>query len=80
VTARTLQRRLQSEGTSFAALLDTLRGELALTYLGQERRVGEIALLLGFSDASTFHHAFKRWTGTTPERYRASPVSRDEDA
>jgi AraC-like DNA-binding protein len=75
VTARTLQRRLQDEGTSFGALLDKLRGELALAYLGEGRAVGEIAWLLGFANASAFHHAFKRWTGTTPERYRASPRS-----
>jgi len=75
VTARTLQRRLQHEGTSFGALLDKLRSELALAYLGEGRAVGEIAWLLGFSNATAFHHAFKRWTGTTPERHRASPRS-----
>jgi AraC-like DNA-binding protein len=34
--------------------------------------------MLGFSNPTAFHHAFKRWTGTTPERYRASPGAPDE--
>jgi AraC-like DNA-binding protein len=78
VTARTLQRRLRAEGTSFVELLDTLRSELALLYLGQQRGIGEIAWMLGFSNPTAFHHAFKRWTGTTPERYRASSGAPDD--
>jgi AraC-like DNA-binding protein len=32
--------------------------------------VQEIAWLLGYAEPSAFHHAFKRWTGTTPEQAR----------
>lgn len=72
VSARTLQRRLGERGTSFAALVDALRRELALEYLDQGVAVQEVAFLLGYAEASAFHHAFKRWTGRTPERARAS--------
>jgi AraC-like DNA-binding protein len=76
ISARTLQRRLHADGTSFGALLDALRCELALGYLQEQRGVMEIAMLIGFSDGSAFHHAFKRWTGTTPERYRNAALPR----
>jgi AraC-like DNA-binding protein len=71
-SARTLQRRLRADGTTFAALVDALRRELAQEYLAQRMPVQEIAHLLGYAEPSAFHHAFKRWTGTTPERARAA--------
>ena len=76
VPARTLQRRLKSEGTTFAERVDEVRRELAERYL-RDRRLGvqEVAFLLGFSDVSAFHRAFVRWTGTTPSRYRESVAS-----
>lgn len=76
MSARSLQRRLQSEGTSFAEVLSELRRDLALRYLQDPRiYVGEVAFLLGFLDVTAFHRAFKRWTGSTPAEYRRS-VSR----
>jgi len=71
MSARTLQRKLQAEGTSHQELLDEMRRELALRYLRQpEMAVCEVAYLLGFSESSAFHRAFKRWTGTTPNEFR----------
>ncbi|MGZ3416901.1 MAG: AraC family transcriptional regulator [Polyangiales bacterium] len=68
---RTLQRRLRDEGTTFDALLDDVRRDLAQRYLGDARMtVQETAFLLGFSDVAAFHRAFVRWTGKTPARYR----------
>lgn len=74
MTRRTLQRRLQDEGTSFEDVCDGLRKNLAERYLG-ERRLGvqETAFLLGYSDVSAFHRAFVRWTGVTPSRFRSRP-------
>lgn len=75
---RTLQRRLREEGTSFAELVDCLRREMAVEYLDKQMSVGEIAWLLGYSEPSAFHHAFKRWTGVTPEQARTARTDRGE--
>lgn len=69
--ARTLQRRLKAEGTSFAQMVDGLRRDLSERYLRDKRlSVQETAFLLGFSDVSAFHRAFVRWTGQTPRRFQ----------
>lgn len=71
VSNRTLQRKLREEGTSFSALLQDTRSQLARKYLGRgSRSVVETAYLLGFSEPSTFSRAFKRWTGMAPAEYR----------
>lgn len=68
---RTLERRLEEEGTTFKAQLDELRQRLALGYVaGSELALSEIAFLLGYSQAAAFHRAFKRWTAQTPLEYR----------
>lgn len=72
-TKRSLQRRLQSEGTSFGAELERVRQDLAASYLSQEDlRIEEIALLLGFRDPNSFYRAFQGWTGMTPRAARAT--------
>jgi len=54
------------------ALLDDLRHRLALRYLTDPKiAIGEVAYLLGYSEPSAFHRAFKRWTGVTPAEARA---------
>ena len=80
VSTRTLQRRLQAEGTSFAEVIDALRSELAREYLSRELPVQEIAWLLGYAEPSAFHHAFKRWTGMTPEQARGTRNARGTNA
>jgi AraC-like DNA-binding protein len=68
---RTLQRRLQAEGTSYRAVLDEVREELARHYLAHSRiSHTEIALLLGFADPNSFYRAFHDWTGRTPDTVR----------
>jgi AraC-like DNA-binding protein len=72
-SSRSLQRRLASEGTTFRDLLDETRRELALQHLrNPTTSLTEVALLTGFSDASAFHHAFRRWTGRTPREHRGA--------
>lgn len=71
MSARSLQRHLQHAGTSLQALLDGLRAELAGRYLAETGlSIAEVAFMLGFSEVSTFHRAFKRWTGVTPAVFR----------
>ena len=68
---RTLRRRLEEGGTSFRNLLDETRAELARSYVRDRRLpLTEVAFLLGFSEPSAFHRAFKRWTDTTPSAWR----------
>lgn len=67
----TLRRRLRAEGTSFREVRDDLLRDVAVAGLVRGREtVEELALRLGFSDASAFHRAFKRWTGSNPGTYR----------
>ncbi|UQA63079.1 AraC family transcriptional regulator [Polyangium aurulentum] len=67
VPPRMLRRRLQGEGTTFARVVDDVRRRLALKMTADPSlSLGEIAFLLGFSEPSAFHRAFRRWTGRTP--------------
>jgi len=69
---KTLQRRLRDEDTSYQAILDETRRELAQQYLREGRAsVCEITFRLGFSDQSSFTRAFKRWTGRAPGAFRS---------
>lgn len=71
LSSRTLQRHLAEEGTSYQALLDATRRQLSIAYLAERTlSVGEVALLLGYSDTRAFARAFKRWEGRTPSEYR----------
>ena len=70
VSCRTLPRRLPQEGTSYQDLLDRVRFRLAVRYLGSGKSIGDVAVLVGFAQASTFHRAFKNWTGETPAEYQ----------
>ncbi|WP_420326186.1 AraC family transcriptional regulator ligand-binding domain-containing protein [Mameliella sp.] len=67
MSRQTLYRRLKDEGVTFAQVHDDLRRRMAMDYLGARKvSVGETAYLLGFSEASAFVRAFRRWTGTSP--------------
>ncbi len=73
MSARKLQRQLESAGTTFYTLMNETREDLAKKFLrDQDMSITEIAFLLGFSESSSFSRAFKRWTGVSPNQYRKS--------
>ena len=68
---RTLQRRLAAEGVSYQRIVDDVRREAANRLLADPSlAVNQIGYLLGFSEPSAFHRAFKRWHDATPQEYR----------
>jgi len=71
VSPRTLQRRLQQVGSSFTHEVDCVRRELACQYLADTNRpLCAIALQLGFGEVGSFFRTFRRWTQTSPRRFR----------
>ncbi len=66
LSSRTLSRKLDEQGTTFRALFDEVRKDIALRELRSGAlALGAIAERLGFGNAPSFHRAFKRWTGAT---------------
>jgi AraC-like DNA-binding protein len=78
MSVRSLARRLNEEGSSYTEILDDLRRELAMRYV-EDKTLGlsQIAWLLGYSEVSSFNHAFKRWTSQSPRALRTDLKSRD---
>jgi len=73
MSTRSLERRLNEEGTNYTAVLRELRRDLAMQYLRDKTLgVGQIAWLLGYSEVSSFNHAFRRWTSASPKTVRSS--------
>lgn len=71
MTPQTLRRRLKDGNTSYQEIKDSIRKDASVYYLSKPGlSIDEIALLMGFSEASSFHRAFKKWTGMTPSSYR----------
>lgn len=73
MSTRSLERRLNEEGTNYTAVLRELRHDLAMQYLRDKTLgVGQIAWLLGYSEVSSFNHAFRRWTSVSPKAARST--------
>ncbi len=71
ISSRTLQRRLQDEGSSFQRVLEEARHQLARHYLNNSvLELNEAAYLLGYNDANSFVRAFRTWEGVPPARWR----------
>ena len=71
MSERTLQRRITEEGHNFRELLIEARRELGHRFLSDvAMELDEIAFLLGYQDATSFHRAFREWEGVTPARWR----------
>ena len=72
VTRRTLRRRLAETGLSFRQIRHTLLRSRAEKLLRDDRLpIAEVSYLLGFAEPSTFHRAFRRWTGLSPGEWRS---------
>jgi len=70
-SARSLQRQLLAEGTSFKSVVDDVRRDLSQSYLNDLRYgISEVAFLVGFAEVSAFSRAFRRWTGESPVAWR----------
>jgi AraC-like DNA-binding protein len=68
---RTLHRRLVAEGTQFRVIDAECRYDIARQLLEHSAlAINEIAGTLGYAEASVFTRAFRRWSGTTPKRWR----------
>ena len=75
MSAQTLRRRLKVEGTSYPAIKDEIRRDLAIDYLlMSNRNINYISTALGFSEPRSFTRAFKQWTGVSPSKYSRSKV------
>jgi AraC-like DNA-binding protein len=71
VSSRTLQRRLQDEGSCFQRVLEEARHQLARHYLNNSvLELNEAAYLLGYEDGNSFVRAFRSWEGVPPARWR----------
>lgn len=71
LSAATLQRHLAQDGTTFQALKDELRRDLAIHRLNTSPvPLSVLAGELGFADSASFQRAFKSWTGSAPGPYR----------
>jgi AraC-like DNA-binding protein len=74
MSVRTLRRRLREEGAIYSELAKKALAARAQRLVSDaDRTIDEAAYMLGFSERSAFHRAFKRWTGMTPMEYRRRP-------
>jgi len=77
ISSRTLQRRLQDEGSSFQRVLEEARHQLARHYLNNSvLELNEAAYLLGYEDGNSFVRAFRTWEGVPPARWREQQRAR----
>jgi AraC-like DNA-binding protein len=77
ISPRTLQRRLQDEGSSFQRVLEEARHQLARHYLNNSvLELNEAAYLLGYEDGNSFVRAFRTWEGVPPSRWREQQRAR----
>jgi AraC-like DNA-binding protein len=64
-------RDLHDAGATYKEIVESVRRDLALSYIRQQRLpFSDLASLLGYSELSAFSRAFRRWTGASPRQYR----------
>jgi len=77
ISSRTLQRRLQEEGSSFQHVLEEARHQLARRFLNNSvLELNEAAYLLGYEDGNSFVRAFRGWEGVPPATWRQQQRAR----
>ena len=73
---RTLNRRLKDHGTTFQQVLDEVRFSIARQHLAaSDISLDDVAATLGYGSVSPFMRTFRRWSGTTPGRWRRAFAS-----
>lgn len=79
LSVSTLRRKLREEGSNFHDLRENVRRDRSLYYLLHTyKSLDNIAALVGYSEPSTFHRAFKKWTGLTPRDFRQTQQKSSE--
>lgn len=74
---RTLNRHLNQEGKCYQDIIDETRFEVARQLLNDTKLpLSHVAAALGYSEASAFTRAFRRWSGQTPTAWRTATVAR----
>lgn len=81
ISARTLQHHLNEEGVTYSSILSEQRKRIALSLLSDpELSLEELSNRLGFSECTSFHRAFRKWTGQTPMKFRNANGSETNQA
>ncbi|HET8707394.1 MAG TPA: AraC family transcriptional regulator [Pseudomonadales bacterium] len=76
LSSRSLRRHLKQQGHSYGEITDVAQSTVAQRLLANDDlSVQEVAYRLGFSEPSSFHRAFKRWTGITPQQFRMQALA-----
>lgn len=79
MSVRSLRRKLSAEGASYRAVVRATLEDFATRLLqNPERSLKDAAIAAGFSDFSSFHRAFKRWTGVSPSEFRRTKINTTE--
>ena len=74
---RTLNRHLNEQGISFRKLVDEVSFEISRQLLeDSDLEIIQIASILGYSNASAFTRAFRRWSSTTPAVWRTRALNK----
>lgn len=73
MSSRTLRRKLTEQGSSFQQVLDECRMRQAVFEfrVRPDLSIAQIALRLGYAEHSNFTRAFHRWSGVSPQAFRA---------
>lgn len=66
-----LQSELRNSGTNLSEIRQEIRKTLAIERVGSANEpISKIAASLGYQSNSNFSRAFRKWTGSSPSKYR----------